>query len=120
MSLPKKAIRRNSLVKSIWNPAFCGRVIRTLPDGSVLWLTISMRFMINWPEALTTENYPYWGSPGSLRELSLRNFKRKAVRFHGKNAYNTPLDYHEIFDGRSQFTREETLRYRESRLNELL
>lgn len=97
MKLQKKAIRRNSLVKCMWNPAFCGRVIRTLPDGSVLWLTMSMRFMIHWPEALYTGDYPRWIRWGKLQPaMTLRNLKRKAVRFHGKNAYNTPLDYHFI------------------------
>lgn len=69
-----------------------------------------MRFMIHWPEALYHE-------VKVRSELSLRNFKRKAVMFHGVKAYNTPLDYHGIFDGRTQFTREETLRYKELTFN---
>lgn len=112
--LTKKAIRRNTLVRNCFNPAFCGRVIRTLEDGSLLWITITGRFMIHWPEALLTDNYPVWIRRGKISpELGLRQLKRLAAKFHGCKAYNTPLDYENIFDGRHLFTREETLRYRE-------
>ncbi len=116
--LTKKLIRRNTLVVYWWNPAFAGRVIRVLEDGSVFWVTFTGRFMIHWPEALMTGNYPVWYRRNGkiLPEMNVRNFKRFAARFHGSYAWNTPLDYKEIFDGRKAFTREQTLMAREQEL----
>lgn len=112
--LAKKTLRRNTLVVYAYNPAFCGRVVRTLPDGSVLWITMSMRFFIDWPETLYTDRYPVWRNRnGKVRpEMSLREFKRKARRWHGSFAFNTPLDYKEIQDNR-YLKPEESLRFKQ-------
>ncbi|ARV76726.1 hypothetical protein PHABIO_95 [Pseudomonas phage Phabio] len=102
MKLPKKALRRNTVVIHK-DGTFYGRVIRVLPDGNIFWLNSGKHFIISKPEDLQT-GYKGCKMYRGVREqvlafihmTTLRHLKKKAQRFHYEYAHNTPLDYHFI------------------------
>ena len=88
-------IRHNTVVreKDQW---FYGRVIRTLPDGYVLWLCCGLHFHINHVDELEADGYKGFMSNSEGRFIhmtTLRKLKQRATRYHGRNVWNTPLDY---------------------------
>lgn len=95
MKLPKKRIRRNTVVREI-NGCFYGRVIRMLPDGNVFWLCCGYHFRINRPEELEVTGYkgrPDFNTKRFVHMTTLRQLKKRSARYHGDFAHNTPLDY---------------------------
>lgn len=98
MKLPKKVIRRNTVVRHK-EGTFYGRVIRILPNGKAFWLCCGYHFHITPVDDLEVTGYKgitsfYTGRFDHM--TSLRNLKKRASRFHYEYAHNTPLDYHFI------------------------
>lgn len=99
MQLPKKTIRRNTVVIHK-DGTFYGRVIRVLPDGNIFWLNSGKHFFISKPEDLETGYKGCKMYRGIDRQVlafypmtNLRHLKKKAQRFHYEYAHNTPLTY---------------------------
>lgn len=96
-------IKRNTVIreKDRW---FYGRVIKTLPDGTVLWICCGLHFHVSRTEDLIADGYKgRWDSgylcdqkPKFAHMTTLRKLKQRATRYHGRNVWNTPLDYRYI------------------------
>lgn len=101
--LKKKLIRHNTVVMLKDHGCFFGRVIKSLPDDKFLWLCGGLHFRISKASDLVVhDDYngfkkEKWNNRRYyVRQVymtTLRNLKREAKRYHGENAFNTPLDY---------------------------
>jgi hypothetical protein len=89
-----RKLRRNMIVMEEGG-VFYGRIIRSLPNNEYLWLCSGLHFRITSGETLHPVSYKgYFNAKGRFVHMTtLRNLKRMAQRYHGKNAFNTPLDY---------------------------
>lgn len=82
---------------------FYGRVVKNLPDNRVLVLCCGLHFWsipVNWPKAdylgYRYKRYDYKPTKRFIYMTSLRKLKKKAARYHGKFAHNTPINYEYI------------------------
>ena len=92
-------MRRNDIVR-LPEGWFYGRVIRIIKDkvngDKAFWVDCGLNFNLTPVSKLEMDGYKGRIDSDSERFVpmtSLRKLKQRASKYHGKDAWNTPLDY---------------------------